>query len=395
MTPSARLSAGIEILDVITSGEPAEKVLTRWGRQHRYAGSKDRAAIRDLVFDVLRKKQSCAAAGGGESGGESGRGLVLGHLRLANAPVEELFSGAKYAPDRLSQAEADYCYRPETWPDAVRLDYPGWLDGRLRQSLGGDFEQVMALGRTRAASFVRVNSRKSDVPHAIEALGREGIIAKACALAPFALEVVENARKISQSDAYKSGLIELQDAASQAVVAKLELPVKGRILDYCAGGGGKALAMAASSDAEVFAHDINPARMADIPVRASRAGARVTCLETGGLDRKKPYDLVFCDAPCSGSGAWRRSPASKWELTPERLLELTEIQADILQLASRLVMVGGRLAYATCSVLAEENIEGVEGFLRNNSRFHLEAHQQFTAIDGADGMFISILLREK
>jgi len=290
MTPSARLSAGIEILDVITSGEPAEKVLTRWARQHRYAGSKDRAAIRDLVFDVLRKNQSCAAAGGAKTG----RGLVLGHLRLADQAAATLFTGEKYAPAKMSEAEAAYSSSPEDWPDPVRLDYPSWLDTRLRASLGADFEHAMSLGRTRASSFVRVNARKSSTAHAIEVLMRDEIVARLCPLAPYALEILENARRISQSDAYKSGLIELQDAASQAVVAKLNLPQQGRILDYCAGGGGKALAMAASSDAEVFAHDVNAARMADIPARADRAGTKITCLEAGKPASNAPYDLVFC-----------------------------------------------------------------------------------------------------
>jgi len=390
MTPSARHAAAIDILDLIISGTPAEKTLTSWARRNRYAGSKDRAAIRDLVFDILRKYRSCLALGGAETG----RALVLGALRQTNGDIEAIFTGEKYAPDQLTPDEAQGAKELNDQPDAVRLDYPDWLESDLKLALGDNLEPVMQSLRTRAASFLRVNPRKGDRTAAIDLLRADGIIAIPAPLAPHALEVIENPRKTAQSRAYESGLVELQDVASQAVIAELALPLAGRILDYCAGGGGKALAMAASTDAAIFACDAFPQRMNDLPARAKRAGATITSLPIDKAETKAPYDLVFCDVPCSGSGAWRRSPASKWTLTRERLDELCEVQADILTRASLLVAPDGNLAYATCSLLNCENIDQVEGFLSRSGDFKLSHQRVFTPIDGGDGLYIAILARK-
>ena len=175
------------------------------------------------------------------------------------------------------------------------------------------------------------------------------------------------------------GDVELQDAASQAVVAAL--PEAERMLDYCAGGGGKALAMAARRDATVFAHDIDPRRMVDLPARADRAGATVRQVTTDELDGAGPFDVVLCDAPCSGSGSWRRSPEGKWTFTAGRLEELTQIQDKILDYAATLTARNGTLAYATCSVLHSENEDRASAFLARNpdwrqvftKRFHVDA----------------------
>ncbi|CAN0591661.1 unnamed protein product, partial [Laminaria digitata] len=188
----------------------------------------------------------------------------------------------------------------------------------------------------------------------------DGIIASPHSLSPTALRVSEGARAIARSDAYLSGAVELQDAASQAVVDALPLRPGLSVLDYCAGGGGKALAMAARlAGGRVDAHDAAPQRMVDLPARADRAGADVRIVQKP----RGSYDLVFCDVPCSGSGAWRRAPEGKWRLTQARLSELCAIQAGILDQAARLVAPGGCLAYATCSVRGEENAEQVRAFL--------------------------------
>ncbi len=391
MTPPAQHAAGIDILEAYLSGVPAEKALTNWARRNRYAGSKDRAAIRDLVFDVLRRRRSCAASGGGTGA----RALVLGHLRLKGGDPEAIFCAARYAPPSLSERERKTPPPVALWPEPVRLDYPDWLDQALRDALGDRRAAVMALLRQRAAVFVRVNRRKTDRNRAIASLAAEGIGAVAEPLAPHALRITENRRRIVASAAYRQGLIELQDAASQAVVAALPLPQTGRILDYCAGGGGKALALAAVSDAEIFAHDNAPARMRDLPARMARAGVQITRLSPEQLRLSPRFDLVFCDVPCSGSGAWRRAPAGKWALTPARLIELTGIQREILHAAADLVRPGGILAYATCSMLKSENTGQIAGFLAETADFSPISARQFTPLDGGDGMFVSILRAKK
>jgi 16S rRNA (cytosine967-C5)-methyltransferase len=387
MTPAARLSAGIDILDLILANGAAEKVLTRWARQNRYAGSSDRVTIRDLVFDCLRRKRSLAVLGGGETG----RGLVLGHVKQTGQSVDDLFTGHAYAPAELDAAEQQLPMELGDQTTAVRLDYPDWLEDQLLTSLGTELAAVMGALRSRAKVFLRVNPRKSTVAQAIDALGAFGIVASAVPLTSFALDVTENARKIVGSQVYLDGIVELQDAASQAVTECFDLPQNGRVLDYCAGGGGKVLAMAAVSDAKFFAYDFAPARMQDLPARAARADTKITILAEHDIPKHGPYDLVFCDVPCSGSGAWRRSPASKWDLTPQRLVELQKFQADILLRTANLVAPGGLLVYATCSILKCENEDQVSSFIAKTPTFEEQNTAVFSPVLGADGMFVSIL----
>jgi len=208
-------------------------------------------------------------------------------------------------------------------------------------------------------------------------------------IAKTALQVMDGERKITSSQCYVEGWIELQDGSSQAAMEALEVPEGARVLDYCAGGGGKALALAARVDGAFFAHDVAPQRMRDLPLRAARAGAEV-CLVTQpeGL-----FDVVLCDAPCSGSGTWRRSPEAKWALTPARLTELTEIQRQILSEAASLIASGGLLAYATCSVLKEENQEVINRFLSDNPEWLLRDSRHWPISETGDGFYLAQLRR--
>ena len=229
---------------------------------------------------------------------------------------------------------------------------------------------------------------KADAASAIAiALQADGDTAQPHAFCDTALEVTEGARKIAQGRAYQDGLVELQDAASQAVVAALELQPGMRVLDYCAGGGGKSLALAAFNGVQVFAHDVNAARMRDLPARAKRAGARVKILTSKELDEQEPFDIVLADAPCSGSGSWRRAPAGKWALTEERLQDLTQIQSGILQNTTALVRKGGVFAYATCSVLTDENGAIVDSFLARNPEWAETFRKSWQVAHGSDGFF--------
>lgn len=380
MTPGARAAAAIAVLDRILHGDPAEKALTNWGRANRFAGSGDRSAIRDLVFDALRRKRSVAALGGGMTG----RGLVLGLCRATGR--ETLFDGVGHAPSVPSQAEGG---RPPSGAEA--LDLPDWLLPRLEKSLGPDLQAVAEALRNRAPVFLRVNRRKGDVSAAIDSLSGDGITARPHALADTALEVLEGARKVQTSGAYLTGLVELQDAASQAVVAALPLAQGMRVLDHCAGGGGKTLAMAGEADLRLFAHDIAPRRMADLATRARRADVSVTL--TDRPEAAAPYDMVLVDAPCSGSGSWRRDPAGKWALSAERLAVLLVDQAEILRRVALMVAPRGALAYVTCSILQDENAGQIDSFIAGHPGWDREHEVSVLPLSGGDGFYLCVMRR--
>ncbi len=380
MTPAARVSAAIEVLDLILSGANAEVALTNWGRANRYAGSGDRGAIRDQVFAALRCRASFASLGGGLTG----RGLMLGAVRASDQDVAGIFSGEGHAPPPVH-------HEPGRTPAGyAALDCPDWLGPKLEASLGPDFAPVMQALRSRAPVFLRVNSARMNREAAQAALLAEDIATRPVGWVNTALEVTGNARKIQTSQAYLTGLVELQDASSQAVVASLYLTPNAKVLDYCAGGGGKTLALAARG-AKVWAHDAFPGRMADLPDRASRAGLRIMITQTP--EETKPYDVILTDVPCSGSGSWRRDPAGKWALTPARLAELTQIQAQILDKVIPMVRHGGTLAYATCSLLTDENEAQITAFQSRHPGWTLKTQRRFSPLQGGDGFFLATLTR--
>ncbi len=386
MTPAARVEASIGVLDEILAGAPVEKALTGWARRSRFAGSKDRAAVRDHVFDALRCKRSFVARGGSETG----RGLMIGAIRTAGGDLAQIFNGERYAPVPVTEAEQGRDFRT----DAERLDIPEWLWPEFQASLGDDAEAAAIALQARAPVHLRVNLSKTDLSRAIQKLADEGIQAHPHPACDTALEVTEGARRIGQSRAYAEGVVELQDAASQAVIAALDLRPGMRVLDYCAGGGGKTLALAARTEGvRVFAHDANPGRMRDLPARAQRAGAGVEVLSTDQVSAQAPFDLVLTDVPCSGSGSWRRAPAGKWALTPERLDDLTRVQAGIIKSVAPLVAPGGTLAYATCSMLTIENDAVVDGFLRDDPAWQAGFRKTWLVSHGADGFYSAHLTR--
>ncbi len=385
MTPAARVAAAIEVLDAWLTGAPAEKLLTTWGRTHRFAGSKDRAAIRDHVWQAIRCRRSFSALGGAETG----RGLMIGGLRAAGQDVQAAFTGEGHAPAPLAFEEAKATTLADL-PESVQLDCPEWLAPALKASLGDDFAPVLQALRHRAPVFLRANLACGTRREAQAALAANGIETRPHPLASTALEVTAGARRVQGSEAYRGGIVELQDAASQAVVEALAVQTGARVLDYCAGGGGKTLALAALG-ADVVAHDVDPGRMRDLPVRLKRAGARATLLDTAEVSGAGPFDLVFADAPCSGSGAWRRAPEGKWRLTPQRLDELVALQAGILDEISCLVAPGGQLAYATCSLLEAENGGQIRGFLGRNPHWRTITERRFTPLDGGDGFFVAVM----
>lgn len=383
MTPAARWAAAAQILDQIEAGEAAEKALTTWARRSRFAGSKDRAAIRDHVYDILRAWRSTAALGGGTSG----RLRVLGRLRQTDLDPDDLFTGEGYALTPLTDAEKAGGAGPT---EGEASDLPDWIYNIFTSDLQGKAQQTAEALRHRASVFLRVNTLKTNRSDAQSALLVEGIDTAPHPLSDTALEILDGARRVAQSRAYQTGLVELQDVASQAVVDALPLSNGMRVLDYCAGGGGKTLAMAARLRGPVEAHDADPRRTSDLPARADRAEAKVTLTQTP----KGTYDLVLCDVPCSGSGSWRRSPEGKWRLTPDMLEAVTRIQAEILNTATARVGAGGTLAYATCSVLTRENEDQIEAFLARHTGWTCAIQKRFDLTEGGDGFFVATLTRD-
>ncbi|MCF6272510.1 MAG: RsmB/NOP family class I SAM-dependent RNA methyltransferase [Rhodobacteraceae bacterium] len=389
MTPSARLSAAIELLDQILTGDPAERALTRWARGSRFAGSKDRAAVRDIVFDALRRKRSLAHL----AGEESGRGLVLAQQYLFGASLDELFGDMRFAPAAISEEERERLARPTPAPDPVRYDYPDFLDDELRRSLGDDLPEILTAMQARAPVDLRVNTLKTTLEEAQKYLARDLIFTQEVAGIEGALRITENPRKLNRSLAYRYGFVELQDVSSQ-VVSKLSGVKPGmNVLDYCAGGGGKTLALAAQMEGQgaLFAHDANPLRMKDLPERAQRAGADIQILSPDHLDATKKFDLVLVDAPCSGSGAWRRNPDGKWRIGEKKVAELVGLQRKILADAQALVGDGGLLVYATCSLFNCENSEQTAYFLNQFSNWKSVTERRLSPLTGGDGFYISVL----
>lgn len=386
MTPGARIAAAVDCLDAILAGAPAEQVLTRWARGARYAGSGDRAAVRDHVFSGLRQRRSAAWAGGGETG----RALMAGVLRLEGTDPATLFTGEGHAPAPLLPDEGGRAL--EDAADPVRADLPDWLWPHLVAQYGENGAlRIGTAQRDRATPWLRVNIARTTREEAAVSLAQDGVGTRPHPSVRTALGVTGGLRRLRSASAFAEGLVEPQDASSQDAVLRLPLRQDMRILDFCAGGGGKALAIAALSGGAVHAHDIDPARMADIAPRAARAGADIRILPDPAS--AAPFDLVLVDAPCSGSGTWRRAPDAKWRLTEERLAGLVALQARIAQEAAALVAPGGWLAWMTCSVLEQENAAQVRSLVRATGQEVELSHSWLPGPEG-DGFFFA-LLRQK
>ncbi len=379
MQPSAHYSAAIEILDEVLQGVAAEKALLGWARRSRFAGSKDRAAIRDIVFDILRKRASFAARFGLKA-----RGLALG--RALDCDELELFTGEGFAPAPLNAEEKAQSNEPVKFEGLWQeFDFPEFLESELIAQYGDDLPQLMNVMRERAPVDLRVNRLKTDPQKVEEFLARDHIFVEALDLKS-ALRVVHNPRRLASSRAYNYGFVELQDVSSQLVARFARAKPNMKVLDYCAGGGGKALAlvMDMQGQGQLAAWDVAPARMKEIPERAARAGAQIEIL------KEKPqgqFDLVMVDAPCSGAGAWRRNPDAKWRLDETRLNELSTLQLEILNEASQCVKGGACLVYATCSILKRENQDIRAAFLMQNKEFELEEEIGLNPLNAGDGFY--------
>jgi 16S rRNA (cytosine967-C5)-methyltransferase len=376
MTPAARLQAAIDILQELeTTVLPADRYLRDWFRRRRYAGSKDRAAVAERVFDVLRHRGSFAWP----MQSETPRAVVIGsllHERQTPDSVRALFNGEGYGPSPLSESELNAMNSPPRGelPPHVKGEYPQWLEPELRRAFGGGLLDEMQALQSRASIDLRANALKANRTEALKNLRVEGYDAQATPHSPLGIRIPAGASGLEKTHAFASGAFELQDEASQIAALLVDAKPGMRVLDLAAGGGGKSLALASAmqNEGEILAFDDNPARLKPLPERAARAGATcITIAETRGGPKwdDGKFDRVLMDAPCSGTGTWRRQPELRWRLKPERLEALEKTQAWLLEDGARHTRPGGRLIYVTCSLLPSENEDQIAAFLERHSDF--------------------------
>jgi 16S rRNA (cytosine967-C5)-methyltransferase len=384
MTPSARIVAAIEVLDDIARRHrPAADALKDWGLSHRFAGSGDRAAIAGLVYDALRRRASAVFV----MGNDRPRAVMLGMLRLERAlapdAIAKLFDGSRFAPPPLDEAETAALAAPDLSdaPAPVRGDYPEWLDAHFARAFGEDRAAEGAALAARAPLDLRVNTLKTEREKALEALSHLG--AAPTRWSPWGLRIGLSAESkspaIRAEKAFLKGWVEIQDEGSQLAALFAGAHPGEQVLDLCAGAGGKTLALAAAMEnrGQIYATDPDKRRLAPIHERLERAGARnvQVRMPRGAADILSDLagrlDLIVIDAPCTGTGAWRRNPDAKWRLRPGALDVRAREQADALDRAAALVKAGGRIAYITCSVLDAENGAQVRAFRERHREFSL------------------------
>ncbi len=390
MTPSARVQAAIEILDeVIASardqGPPADSIVSHYFKARRYAGSQDRRTVRELVFRAIRRTGERPA---------DGRSAMVG-LANDDSELAALFDGSPHGPSPIVD---------EAGPPAGII--PQWLEAELSPLVTSD-EWPALLERAPLDLRANVSRTSRDVMLA----EFEG--SSATRLSPWGVRLPPD-RRIDQHPAFLAGLVEVQDEGSQLIALACEPAPGTHIIDLCAGAGGKALALAAASGnaAEILACDTNRARLSKLAPRAERAGATIgTRLLDGGrevaqlADREGQSDVVLVDAPCSGSGTWRRNPEGRWRLTADRLQRVAALQSRLLDIAAPLVKPGGTLVYAVCSIFRREGAAQVDDFLGRHSSWAVQdALGSFGRKDGegrlltpghddTDGFFVARLLR--
>jgi 16S rRNA (cytosine967-C5)-methyltransferase len=432
MIPAARLSAAIEVIDTIeTQRVPAAQALTEWGKAHRFAGSGDRAAIAGLVWDVLRRRASSAWI----MDDDTSRARVLGMLKVERGmdadAVAALCDGSRFAPQPLTDTEraALATRTTDNAPPPIAGDYPEWLDPYLAQMFGDDRALEAAAMASRAPLDLRVNTLKAKREKVLRSLAH--LNAKETPWSPQGLRIAlgADARNpgLHAEEDFIKGAVEVQDEGSQLAALFSAAKPGEQVIDLCAGAGGKTLALAAmmGGKGRLIATDRDKRQLAPIHERLSRAGVhnaevRAPKGEAEPLaDIKASADLVVIDAPCSGTGTWRRNPDAKWRMRPGALEIRLKDQIEVLDRASAMVKAGGRIAYITCSVLPIENSEQVQRFITRHPEFAVVPPEQTAGVlwdkaeafadaalrteegwlmtprrTGTDGFFVSILQRK-
>lgn len=400
MRDGGRISAAIDVLsDVLSRYQPVKSAARDWGKRARYAGSKDRAFVSGLVLDTLRKKNSIAHA----MGSDAPRALVLGALahawkwdimRIDSAMDEE------HAPSKLTLDERErLVMAPDVTAEAhVSGDYPDWMEPYMERVFGEEKVVEAQAMAVRADVDLRVNTLKVDAEKASAPLRSANAEASPLLNNAFHIPARDPSQReasLESIPAYSKGWVEVQDAGSQIAAAAANARPGDQVLDYCSGGGGKTLALAAmmKGKGQIHAYDIDGRRLSALIPRIKRSGAHNVQLihpdEPDALGTLKgQMDVVFVDAPCTGTGTWRRRPDAKWRLKPNQLAKRIEEQTEILEKASEFVKPGGRLVYATCSFLIEEDEDRVADFLSRHAG-------DFAETDAAAEAIASGLLTEE
>lgn len=380
MTPSARLQAAIDIVEGLgASVASADRYVKEWFAARRFAGSGDRRAVAELVFRVLRHRASLTW----RMQSESPRALVTAALLADGLNPESLFTGG-YGPAPLTAEEqAVIAAPPASAPSWVQGEYPEWLESELSRRFGDALADEMSAFATRAPVDLRVNSLKAVRDDVLAALKAGGFEVEAIGM--LGIRCPPGTRNLDKHALFLSGAFEIQDLAAQTSVELSGAKPGMRVLDLAAGAGGKSLALAAAMEnkGEIIASDTRGAALAELEKRAKRAGADIIRAHVLGDPPAGPFDLVFLDAPCTGSGTWRRQPELKWRLTPGRLSALAATQDQLLEQAGELA--GTAMVYATCSILPQENQDRVAAFLARNPTFQ-RAKPDFQASPAASGM---------
>jgi 16S rRNA (cytosine967-C5)-methyltransferase len=432
MTPAARLSAAIELLETIDAQRvPAAKALKEWGTAHRYAGSGDRAAISGLIWDVLRRRASSAWL----MDADTPRARALGMLKLERGmnadAIAALCDGGRFAPEPLSVDERSALTSRslDGAPPHIVGDYPEWLDAHLAEVFGDDRVAEATAMASRAPLDLRVNTLKSSRDRMLPRLSHLGAGPTPWSPIGLRIELGADARNpgIHAEEDFIKGAVEVQDEGSQLAALLSAAKPGEQVIDLCAGAGGKTLALAAMMQGKgrLIATDHDKRQLAPIHERLSRAGVHNADVRTPKgeadplADIHASADLVVIDAPCTGTGTWRRNPDAKWRMRPGALEVRLKDQAEVLDRASALVKPGGRIAYITCSVLPPENGAQVRAFVGRHPEFAVVPPQQTASVlwdkaedfanaalespegwlmtprrTGTDGFFVSVLKRQ-
>lgn len=432
MTPAAKISAAIELIEAIdTQRVPAAKALKEWGTAHRYAGSGDRAGIAGLVWDVLRRRASSAWIMNSDTPRARVLGMLKAERKMDVEAIAALCDGGRFSPEPLSDAEhaALSSRTVEDAPAHIAGDYPEWLDGHLTAVFGDDRVAEATAMASRAPLDLRVNTLKAKREKVLGSVKHLGAGETPWSPMGLRIDLGADARNpgIHAEEDFIKGAIEVQDEGSQLAALLSGAKPGEQVIDLCAGAGGKTLALAAMMQGKgrLIATDSDKRQLAPIYERLSRAGVHNCDIRTPKgpddtlSDIHASADLVVIDAPCTGTGTWRRNPDAKWRMRPGALEVRIKDQIEVLERAVPLVKAGGRIAYITCSVLPQENNEQIRGFLARHPDFSVVPAEQVISVlwdkaeafaaatyqspegllmtprrTGTDGFFVSVLRRK-
>lgn len=413
MQLEARVKSTIDLLDIFfASRTPFDIVMSKYFKNNRWIGSNDRRAIAEFSYEIFRNFEKLKFITQ-KITNNFGRFFALAHMKFnrqfSEKQIEEIFSGRKYAPGKLSEFERKFLNRDlEDLPTYAELNYPEWLDPYLRRAFDEKhFAEEMKALNSKACVDLRANTLLSTKEEAKKLMKEFEV--EDTKYAEYGLRIL-NGRISRNHPAVRDGIVEIQDEGSQLIAELCRVHPGDTVVDYCAGAGGKTLALAAHMEnkGRIFAMDKNPERLENAKKRFRRANVNnVFCQEINNkwLKRHKEFaDVVLVDVPCSGTGTWRRNPDMRAKFCENDLKDLLEVQAEILRTAQNLVKSGGRLIYSTCSILKEEDEDQIENFLKEFDEFKLQKvelknyNDDFLRLtpfrNDTDGFFAAVMIKE-